>query len=188
MRGINTNDFYMGIIINQRTQYCHYNQNTKEWERWSPNPIFTIETRNSLTCFLINHCNCTDQCPVLGSIFICSILLHHEGPTRFFCTAKGLLGSFTPRETCSVLGLCKPGPITLVRLGPKRMMGTQSNFIIAPFKRYICVVDIISLFFTIFSLLQICRMFLLHICYMWLVAINPSNIGRCLGNRKWACE
>jgi len=30
MRGININDFYMGIDINQRTQYCHVNQNTKE--------------------------------------------------------------------------------------------------------------------------------------------------------------
>jgi len=29
--------------------------------------------------------------------------------------------------------------------------------------------------------------FLLHICYTWLVAINPSKVGRCIGNRKWAC-
>jgi len=30
MRGININDFYTDININQRTQYCHANQNTKE--------------------------------------------------------------------------------------------------------------------------------------------------------------
>jgi len=30
MRGININDFYTGININQRIQYCHANQNTKE--------------------------------------------------------------------------------------------------------------------------------------------------------------
>jgi len=29
MRGININDFYTGININQITQYCHANQNTK---------------------------------------------------------------------------------------------------------------------------------------------------------------
>jgi len=46
---------YLGI--NQRTQYCHANQNTKEWERWTPIHIFPIETTNSLTCVLINHCH-----------------------------------------------------------------------------------------------------------------------------------
>jgi len=30
MRETNINDFYMGININQRAQYCHANQNTKE--------------------------------------------------------------------------------------------------------------------------------------------------------------
>ena len=30
MREINKNDFHMGININQRAQYCHVNQNTKE--------------------------------------------------------------------------------------------------------------------------------------------------------------
>ena len=30
MRGIDINDFYTGININQRTQYFHANQNTKE--------------------------------------------------------------------------------------------------------------------------------------------------------------
>ena len=30
MRGININDVYTGININQRAQYCHANQNTKE--------------------------------------------------------------------------------------------------------------------------------------------------------------
>jgi len=30
MRKIDINDFYIDIIINQRTQYCHANQNTKE--------------------------------------------------------------------------------------------------------------------------------------------------------------
>ena len=30
MRGIDINDFYKGNNINQRTQYCHANQNTKE--------------------------------------------------------------------------------------------------------------------------------------------------------------
>jgi len=57
MRGININDFYTGININQMTQYCYANKNTKEWERWTPIPIFPIEATNSLTCFLINHCN-----------------------------------------------------------------------------------------------------------------------------------
>jgi len=85
----------------------------------------------------------TDQCPVLGSIFVCSVLLYHEA-----CLV--LLRHERPARC---LGLCEPGPITLVRLGPERRMGTQSNFILAPVKRYICVVDIISLFFTIFSLL-----------------------------------
>jgi len=33
MRGIDINDFYTGININQRAQYYHANQNTKEWER-----------------------------------------------------------------------------------------------------------------------------------------------------------
>jgi len=51
------NDFYTSININQRIQYCHANQNTKEWERWTPIPIFPIEATNSLTCFAINHCN-----------------------------------------------------------------------------------------------------------------------------------
>jgi len=30
MRKIDINDFYTGININQRTQYYHANQNTKE--------------------------------------------------------------------------------------------------------------------------------------------------------------
>ena len=30
MRGIDINDFYTGININQKTQYFHANQNTKE--------------------------------------------------------------------------------------------------------------------------------------------------------------
>jgi len=30
MRGVDINDFYADININQRTQYCHANQNTKE--------------------------------------------------------------------------------------------------------------------------------------------------------------
>jgi len=30
MRGIDINDFYTSININQRTQYYHANQNTKE--------------------------------------------------------------------------------------------------------------------------------------------------------------
>jgi len=30
MRGININDFYMNININQRTKYRHAYQNTKE--------------------------------------------------------------------------------------------------------------------------------------------------------------
>jgi len=30
MREIGINNFYMGININQRTQYCHATQNTKE--------------------------------------------------------------------------------------------------------------------------------------------------------------
>jgi len=30
MRGIDINDFYTGININQRTQYCYANQNAKE--------------------------------------------------------------------------------------------------------------------------------------------------------------
>jgi len=29
MRGINTNDFYMGININQMIEYYHANKNTK---------------------------------------------------------------------------------------------------------------------------------------------------------------
>ena len=57
MRWIDINDFYMGININKRKQYCHANQNTKDWERWTSFHIFPIETTNSLTCFLINHCH-----------------------------------------------------------------------------------------------------------------------------------
>jgi len=57
MRGIDKNDFYTGININQRIQYCHNNQNTKKWEWWTSIPIFLIEITNSLACFLINHCN-----------------------------------------------------------------------------------------------------------------------------------
>jgi len=30
MRGIDINDFYMGINTNQRAEYYHANQNTKE--------------------------------------------------------------------------------------------------------------------------------------------------------------
>jgi len=30
MRGIDIKDFYMGININQRTQYCHANKSTEE--------------------------------------------------------------------------------------------------------------------------------------------------------------
>jgi len=33
MRGIDINDFYTGININEKTQCCHANQNTKESER-----------------------------------------------------------------------------------------------------------------------------------------------------------
>jgi len=56
MREIDINDFYTDININKMTQFYHANQNTKEWERWDPIPIFLIEETNSLTCFLINHC------------------------------------------------------------------------------------------------------------------------------------
>jgi len=57
MWGFNINYFYTGININQRTQYYHANKNTKEWERWNSNPIFPIESTNSLNCFLVNHCH-----------------------------------------------------------------------------------------------------------------------------------
>jgi len=30
MQGIDIKDFYTGININQRTQHCHANKNTKE--------------------------------------------------------------------------------------------------------------------------------------------------------------
>jgi len=55
MREIQVNYFYMRININQRTQYFHANQITKEWERWNPIPIFQFEATNFFTCFLINH-------------------------------------------------------------------------------------------------------------------------------------
>jgi len=53
MRGININDFYTSININQRTQYCHANQNTKEWERWNLIPIFPIEATTLWLIFLL---------------------------------------------------------------------------------------------------------------------------------------
>jgi len=123
------------------------------------------------------RCLCTNQCPVLDSIFVCSILLYHEaclvllrrkGPTR-------------------CLGLSNPGPTTLVRMGLDRMRGIQSNSTNAPLKSYIWVVDIILLLLLICGnilLLRIYCMFMLHICCTWLVAINPSNIRCRLGNRK----
>jgi len=56
MREIDINDFYTGININKRAQYCHANQNKKEWERWNSIPIFPFEATDSLTCFLVNSC------------------------------------------------------------------------------------------------------------------------------------
>jgi len=52
MWGININDFYTGININQRVQYWHANQNTKEWERWNTTPIFQIEAMTLWLVFL----------------------------------------------------------------------------------------------------------------------------------------
>jgi len=95
-----------------------------------------------------------------------------------------MLGSFTPQEACLVplrrkgparcLSLSKPGPTTLVRLGLDRMMSTQNNFIDAPLKIYIWVVDIILLLllmcgniFSVTYLLHVAVAYLLHVtsCY-----------------------
>jgi len=55
MWGININNFYTTININQKAQYYFANKNTKEWERWNSIPIFPIKATNSLNYFLTNH-------------------------------------------------------------------------------------------------------------------------------------
>jgi len=56
-------------------------------------------------------------CLVLTSAQFSVVILHRERPAQFFYAARGL---------------SKPVPMALVRLGPERMMGMQSNFIDVP--------------------------------------------------------
>ena len=86
---------------------------------------------------------------------------------RFFCTTKGLLNSFAPRETYSVLGPKQTWANDLGQVGPKCIMSTQSNFIDVPVKRYICVVDIILLLLlvcgNVFSITNLLHVFVAYL-------------------------
>jgi len=72
MRGIDINDFYTGININQRTQYSHANQNTKEWERWNPIPITPIEATTLWLVFSLIIASITNPNKLLLFCFIFS--------------------------------------------------------------------------------------------------------------------
>jgi len=113
---------------------------------------------NKLLFSIMNE-KCTDQCPVLDIIFVCSVPLRRKGPTR-------------------CLSLSKPGSMTLVRLDLDSMMSTQSNFIYVPLKRYIWVVDIILLLllicgniFSVTYMLHVSVANLLHVAKLLLTLV-----------------
>ena len=57
----------------------------KEWEKWTPIPIFPIEATKFLICFLINHCNHNNSNKLYYSIFyLVNLLLDYSTVSRGF--------------------------------------------------------------------------------------------------------
>jgi len=97
MREIDINDFYTSININQRTQYCHANQNTKEWERWISIPIFPIEATLWLVFLLIiviitNLNKLLLFCESFTWLFNCSLWVQYPSlRTHYYFWQRGTL-------------------------------------------------------------------------------------------------